>query len=205
VPERKLITLRSEYKQAFDMLLPLTQRELRIFDPDLSELGLHTEAFSRELRDFLARSRGSRLYIALHDVSFVSQRAPRFVDQTQLPIPNRVANGRYRYLLEDKDGTRVNGTTVFTTREGRVLQETNRNPKSLARRSTRLLQDLEGILRHMDDCGIDVAMIQMPNWSIAGMEVCRVLNDGLAAAARQNPGRFLPLAVEASVNQRSIG
>lgn len=84
--------------------------------------------------------------------------------------------------------------TAFTTREGRILQEANRNQKTLARRSTRLLQDLEGTLRHMDDCGIDVAMIQMPNWSIAGMEVCRVLNDGLADLASRNPCRFLPLA-----------
>jgi predicted TIM-barrel fold metal-dependent hydrolase len=82
----------------------------------------------------------------------------------------------------------------FTTQEGRALQNKNRNPKTLAKQATRLLQDLDATLRHMDACGIDVAMIQMPSWSVAGMEVCRVLNDGLAKAAQQNPRRFLPLA-----------
>jgi len=46
----------------------------------------------------------------------------------------------------------------------------------------------------MDSCGTDVAMIQHPSWSVAGMEVCRVLNDGLMKIAQQNPKRFLPLA-----------
>jgi len=78
-PERRLITLKSEYRQAVGMLLPLVQRELRIFDPDLSELDLHTEANVRLLRDFLVRSRNNRLYIALHDVEFVSRRAPRLM------------------------------------------------------------------------------------------------------------------------------
>ncbi len=84
--------------------------------------------------------------------------------------------------------------TIFATREGRSLQERNRDPQIRAKKSTSLLQDSDSTLRHMDDCGIDVAMIQRPNWSVAGMEACRILNDGLAAAARQNPRRFLPLA-----------
>ena len=79
VPERRLITLKSEYRQAVGRLLPLVQRELRIFDPDLAELELHTESNVRLLRDFLVRSRNNRLYIALHDVGFVSHRAPRLM------------------------------------------------------------------------------------------------------------------------------
>jgi hypothetical protein len=78
-PERKLITLRSEYEQAVGALLPLAQRELRIFDPDLAGLALHTEERSGELRNFLRRSRNNRLYIALHDVDYVSHRAPRLM------------------------------------------------------------------------------------------------------------------------------
>lgn len=84
--------------------------------------------------------------------------------------------------------------TNFTTREGKRLQEKNRDPKVIEKKATKLLQDLDATLRHMDTCGIDVAMIQMPSWSVAGMEVCRVLNDGLAKAAELHPRRFLPLA-----------
>ena len=82
----------------------------------------------------------------------------------------------------------------FTSQEGRDLQAKNRNPKTIAQKATRLLQDLDAALQYMDACGIDVAMIQMPSWSVAGMEVCKVLNDGLAEAAQRNPDRFLPMA-----------
>jgi predicted TIM-barrel fold metal-dependent hydrolase len=82
----------------------------------------------------------------------------------------------------------------FTTKDGKDLQAKNRDPKNKGKRATRLLQDLEGTLRHMDACGTDVAMIQNPSWAVAGMEVCRVLNDGLAKAGEESPKRFLPLA-----------
>lgn len=82
----------------------------------------------------------------------------------------------------------------FTSPEGRKLQEKNRDPKTIAGKAHSLLQDLDATLRFMDAAGIDVAMIQMPSWSVAGMEVCRVLNNGLAKAAEQHPKRFLPLA-----------
>ena len=78
-PERKLITLKSEYAQALDLLLPLAQRTLRIFDPDLERLGLHTEERSRALREFLLRSRNNRIYVALNETDFVARRAPRLV------------------------------------------------------------------------------------------------------------------------------
>ncbi len=78
-PERKLITLKSEYVQAVASLLPLAQRALHIFDPDLESLGLHTEERSSMLREFLRRSRNNRLFIALHDTEFVARRAPRLV------------------------------------------------------------------------------------------------------------------------------
>ncbi len=79
-PERRLITLRREYVEALDQLLPLAQRALRIFDPDLESLGLHTEERCRALREFLLRSRNNRVYIALHDTDFVARRAPRLLN-----------------------------------------------------------------------------------------------------------------------------
>lgn len=78
-PERKLITLKSEYVEALCRLLALAQRTLRIFDPDLEPLGLHSEERCRVLREFLLRSRNNRVYIALHETDFVARRAPRLV------------------------------------------------------------------------------------------------------------------------------
>src|ERR1035437_11138578 len=50
VPQRRCITARSEYQEAIDMLLPMAQRELRVFDPDLSDLRLHVQAQIRQIR-----------------------------------------------------------------------------------------------------------------------------------------------------------
>ena len=81
---------------------------------------------------------------------------------------------------------------VFEAKEGRAVQEWIRDPRRQA--AGRRLQDIEAALRHMDECGVDMAMIMMPGWEMAGMEVCRILNDGLARAAREYPDRFLPMA-----------
>ena len=81
VPTRQLITARSEYQQAIDMLLPMVQRELRVFDPDLSDLRLHVPERIALLRAFLGRSRNNRLYIAVHKTEFIEQRAPRRIRQ----------------------------------------------------------------------------------------------------------------------------
>ena len=79
VPQRRLITSRGEYQEAIDMLLPMAQRELRVFDPDLSDLRLHVPERIALLRGFLARSRNNRLYIAVHKTHFIEQRAPRLI------------------------------------------------------------------------------------------------------------------------------
>jgi predicted TIM-barrel fold metal-dependent hydrolase len=83
---------------------------------------------------------------------------------------------------------------VFEQAESRRLQSKNRDPKYANSRANQLLRDLDATLRHMDEVGIDVSVLQMPSWSVAGLEVCRVLNDGLARAARDNPARFKPVA-----------
>ena len=78
--------------------------------------------------------------------------------------------------------------------EARRLQLKNRDPAYAGSKANRLLRDLDATLRFMDEVGIDVSMLQMPSWSVAGLDVCRVLNDGLARAAKDNPARFLPVA-----------
>jgi predicted TIM-barrel fold metal-dependent hydrolase len=95
--------------------------------------------------------------------------------------------------------------TAFETKEGRALQERNRDPQTKAKPVTRRLQNIATSLRHMDECGVDMAMIMMPGWEVAGVEVCRVLNDGLAKTAEEYRGRFLPMAAVPFIEgQRSI-
>jgi predicted TIM-barrel fold metal-dependent hydrolase len=95
--------------------------------------------------------------------------------------------------------------TVFDSPEGRALQAGNRAPETQAKPATKRLQNIEQSLQHMDACGIDMAMIMMPGWTVAGIEVCRILNNGLAKAAKDYPGRFLPMAaVPFLEGQRSL-
>ena len=79
-PQRRLITTRAEYQEAIDLLLPIAQRELRVFDPDLSDLRLHLPERITRLREFLSRGRNNRLYIAVHKTEFIEQRAPRILN-----------------------------------------------------------------------------------------------------------------------------
>jgi len=79
VPERILLQTRSDYPEAFERLLGLARRELRIFDPDLSELEMNSASRVDTLMRFLRRSRTHRIYIALHDVGHVTKHCPRLI------------------------------------------------------------------------------------------------------------------------------
>jgi predicted TIM-barrel fold metal-dependent hydrolase len=93
--------------------------------------------------------------------------------------------------------------TVFESKDGKALQDWMRDPQK--KPAAQRLQSIEGALRHMDECGVDMAMIMMPGWEMAGIEVCKILNDGLAKAAKENPGRFLPMAAVPFIEgQRSV-
>ncbi len=54
--------------------------------------------------------------------------------------------------------------------------------------------DLDGAVRHMDECGVDAAIVQHPVWIASGLPFCRSINDNLAAAVKKYPGRLLPCA-----------
>jgi len=79
VPERVLLRTGSDYAEAFERLLGLARRELRIFDPDLSELEMNSTSRVQTLTRFLRRSRTHRIYIALHDVEHVTKHCPRLI------------------------------------------------------------------------------------------------------------------------------
>jgi len=78
-PQRRLLATRKEYLEAIEQLLGLAARELRLFDPDLAELGMNAEPRIARLRAFLAASPTRRLYVALHDTDFVTRRCPRLL------------------------------------------------------------------------------------------------------------------------------
>ena len=78
-PQRTLLTARSEYLEGFGRLLDRACRELRIFDTDLSELGMNSPERIEKLARLLRRNRAHRVFIALHDVEHVAKYCPRLV------------------------------------------------------------------------------------------------------------------------------
>jgi predicted TIM-barrel fold metal-dependent hydrolase len=54
--------------------------------------------------------------------------------------------------------------------------------------------DIEGCVRHMEECGIDMALIGLATWTDSSLDVCKSINDGQAKLMKEYPGRFIPLA-----------
>ena len=79
-PQRSLLSTRKEYRDGFERLIELAERELRIFDGDLSDLEINSPQKSGLLRAFLLRGRNTRLYIAVHDPDYVRKYCPRLMD-----------------------------------------------------------------------------------------------------------------------------
>ncbi|HKW39433.1 MAG TPA: hypothetical protein VJO54_16665 [Burkholderiales bacterium] len=78
-PERALLQLRGDYQAGFCRILGLVRRELRVFDPDLSELDMNSAERAETLSRFLRGGANRRVFIALHDVDYVSKRCPRLI------------------------------------------------------------------------------------------------------------------------------
>jgi hypothetical protein len=78
-PQRMLLTARSEYLEGFSRLLGLVRRELRIFDPDLSELSMNLPQRVEALVRLLRGSRTHRIYIAIHHTEHLTTRCPRLM------------------------------------------------------------------------------------------------------------------------------
>lgn len=56
------------------------------------------------------------------------------------------------------------------------------------------LADAEAHLAAMDAAGVDVSVLTQSGLSVLGPDICRDLNEGMAAVAAQWPGRFIPTA-----------
>jgi hypothetical protein len=78
-PERTLLQTKADYERGFGRVLGLVRRELRIFDPDLAELQINSAERVETLARFLRGGPNRRIFIALHDVDYVSKRCPRFI------------------------------------------------------------------------------------------------------------------------------
>ncbi|MCC6472391.1 MAG: hypothetical protein IT514_01475 [Burkholderiales bacterium] len=78
-PQRTLLTLRREYLAALDTLLPLASRELRIFDPDLSQLGFESAQRVAMIERLLRRSRANRVCLAVHSPDYIRRGLPRLM------------------------------------------------------------------------------------------------------------------------------
>lgn len=79
-PGRTLITAKSDYPAAADILLGRAVRELRIFDPALSEYRIETPERIELVRAFLLKNHNNRLYIAVHDPEHIQRYCPRVMD-----------------------------------------------------------------------------------------------------------------------------
>lgn len=78
-PERTLLQTKSDYERGFGRVLGLARRELRIFDPDLSELQMNSAERVETLARFLRSGPNRHVFIALHDLDYVTRRCPRFM------------------------------------------------------------------------------------------------------------------------------
>ena len=79
-PERSALFTRREYRDALERLSVLAQRELRIFDVDVSDLEINSRQKYELLRGFLLRGRNNRLYIAVHSADYIRNYCPRLLD-----------------------------------------------------------------------------------------------------------------------------
>lgn len=58
------------------------------------------------------------------------------------------------------------------------------------------LCNLEDTLRTMDEAGVDMALLSVPQFAnVMGPEVCRAVNEGMAEEVQRHPGRFIATGV----------
>jgi predicted TIM-barrel fold metal-dependent hydrolase len=65
-----------------------------------------------------------------------------------------------------------------------------RNPDAAYRR----VFDIQGCVKHMEECGVDIALVGLGTWTVANLETCRAINDELAKLSDLYPKKFIPMA-----------
>jgi len=78
-PQLQSLSGEQAYEAAIDTIIQHAERELLIFDADLSRGGYTSPKRYEALRGFLAKNRNNRLTIVLHEVDFFSTHCPRLM------------------------------------------------------------------------------------------------------------------------------
>jgi hypothetical protein len=76
----QLILGERNYEAATALIIARAERELKIFDPDLSRGAYQSLQMEELLRNFLAKDRLNRLIMVVHDTQFLSTRCPRLIE-----------------------------------------------------------------------------------------------------------------------------
>ena len=79
-PERCALSTRKEYRDALARLIGMAQREVRIFDPDFSDLEINSPQTYELLRAFMLRARNNQLYIVAHNTGYIRNYCPRLLN-----------------------------------------------------------------------------------------------------------------------------
>jgi hypothetical protein len=77
IPPRIPFASQSEHEGALAAIFGAARLELRIFDQHCADLGLNSPERFDTLRQFFLASRVHRLYIAVHDTSYLAAQCPR--------------------------------------------------------------------------------------------------------------------------------
>lgn len=136
-PERLLLSTRGEYLEALEQLLGLVQRELRVFDADLSLLNLEAPPTHALLREFLLRHRDNRLYIAVHDTSHIRGQCPRLLHLL------RQASDRLFINQTGGEAARAQDSFVLADRLHFIRRPVQAQPRAVFRRND--AQESQGI------------------------------------------------------------
>lgn len=78
-PRTVALTTVAEQAAAIDELIGLAQRQIRVFDQDLSETGWNDAGRMAQLGGFLRGMRGRRLDIIVHDTAYLERSCARLV------------------------------------------------------------------------------------------------------------------------------
>lgn len=70
------------------------------------------------------------------------------------------------------------------------LRKKLENPSTAYRR----MLDVDIAVSHMEECGVDMAVVLQPMFITSGLEFCKIFNDSLAGLVKQYPGKFIPCA-----------
>jgi hypothetical protein len=99
----------ADYRAAIALTLAGAQRELRIFDRDLTAMGLEERAQIELLNRFLAAGHDRRLHVVVHDIAPLQSRLPRllalmrdYAHQVEVRVtPDHLRNLADCWLLAD--------------------------------------------------------------------------------------------------------